>query len=114
MRRIASHTSSKTQDDRAATRVEKEIRLSGIEYPRWRPNKVASMSVEKKCPKCQNEMEEGFIPDGIGPMATRITEWYAGAAEKSVWFGLSTMGKTSREIRTYRCTKCGFLESYAD
>ena len=60
-------------------------------------------------------MEEGFIPDGIGALrAAKPSEWYEGEAKRSVWFGVQTLGKIHREVRTYRCTGCGYLESYAD
>jgi len=68
-----------------------------------------------KCPKCQGAMEEGFIPDGIGALrAAKITEWYEGMAEGSIWTGVKTSSKTHYKVRTFRCVVCGYLESYAD
>ena len=68
----------------------------------------------KSCPKCQSVMEEGFIPDGIGSLrAAKPSEWYQGELKRSVWTGVQQIGKTHFEVRTYRCTECGYLESYA-
>jgi hypothetical protein len=60
------------------------------------------------CPKCNAKMEEGFL---AGP---RVAEWIEGPAEKSFWFGVKVRERKRRTIRTFRCTKCGFLESYAN
>jgi phage FluMu protein Com len=68
--------------------------------------------VEKKCPKCQGAMEEGFIRD-VTHGATLPSEWYEGTPEKSFWTGLKTSGRAHYEIRSFRCTRCGYLESYA-
>ena len=36
-----------------------------------------------------------------------------GAPEPSIWTGTKLKGKERRPIVTYRCQRCGFLESYA-
>ena len=59
-----------------------------------------------KCPKCKGDMEEGFIAD----------RGHANAPNKSVWAtGYKFIGglQNKLEVKTYRCTSCGFLESYA-
>jgi hypothetical protein len=72
------------------------------------------MNVGKTCLKCQGAMEGGFIPDGIGPLrAAKPSEWYKDAMERSIWLGVKTTGKVHHEVRTYGCTACGYLESYA-
>ena len=64
------------------------------------------------CPKCRGRMEEGFIKDeGYG--TSHPSKWVEGTPEKSFWTGLKTRGKEQVEIRTFRCTQCGYLESYA-
>ena len=64
------------------------------------------------CPKCQGSMTEGFIADttygGHG-----VSRWYDGAPQKSFWLGVKLGGKTAHAIETYRCKRCGLLESYA-
>jgi len=53
-------------------------------------------------------MEEGFV---AGP---RVVEWIEGPFEKSILFGVKVRDRTRLTIRTLRCVKCGFLESYAN
>jgi hypothetical protein len=36
-----------------------------------------------------------------------------GQPEESIWTGTKTRGKHQVRITTYRCTGCGYLESYA-
>jgi hypothetical protein len=59
-------------------------------------------------------MEEGFIYDAFGSPGGKPSEWVEGAAENSFWFGVKAIGKAHREVRTYRCTGCSYLKSYAD
>lgn len=57
-------------------------------------------------------MESGFLVDeGYGSRG--VPKWTAGAPEKSYWSGLKLRGKELREVSTYRCRRCGYLESYA-
>lgn len=66
----------------------------------------------KECPKCQGSMGEGFIIDhlhgGYG-----VSSWLEGVPVKSFWRGLKLQGRQPMEVRTFRCNRCGFLESYA-
>jgi predicted nucleic-acid-binding Zn-ribbon protein len=67
------------------------------------------MTIE--CPKCRNKMEEGFIMDeGYGTI--HANKWLEGPPEKSFWTGTKTAGKRQVAVTTYRCTSCGYLESY--
>ena len=56
-------------------------------------------------------MEPGYIVDeGYGTRT--VAEWVAGEPERSIWTGLSSrQGKL--DVITYRCRRCGYLESYA-
>jgi hypothetical protein len=57
-------------------------------------------------------MERGFVVDqGYGTYA--VGDWVEGEPEKSVWTGLKLRGKTRLRIATWRCRRCGYLESYA-
>ena len=70
------------------------------------------MAVEqRKCPKCHGEMAEGFVPDFC--QSVKPPEWFEGTPERSFWTGVKLSGKARFQIRTYRCVKCGYLESYA-
>jgi uncharacterized Zn finger protein len=64
------------------------------------------------CPRCSGSMEVGFVVDeGYG---TRTVEkWVAGEPERSMWTGLKLRGKAKQDVVTYRCKRCGYLESYA-
>ncbi len=59
------------------------------------------------CPKCQGPMQEGFI------FSFRPSRWIAGSPEPSLWTVIKISGKEQHPIQSYRCTSCGYLESYA-
>jgi hypothetical protein len=63
------------------------------------------------CVKCAGAMQEGFIPDNTYGEVMQ-SAWVAGRAETG-WFGKKVDGKETYPIRTFRCTQCGYLESYA-
>jgi hypothetical protein len=57
-------------------------------------------------------MAEGFVPvesQSSGSVAT----WIAGAPQFGFLGSVKTEGRASHQIRTFRCLKCGLLESYA-
>lgn len=64
------------------------------------------------CPKCQSRMVEGFVVDN-GYGARTVSSWVEGEPKRSIWVGVLLEGRKPVEIETYRCTSCGFLESYA-
>jgi len=57
-------------------------------------------------------MEEGFIVD-VGYGATAVPKWVEGEPVRSIWTGLKLKGKEQKPVTTYRCRRCGYLESYA-
>ena len=67
------------------------------------------------CPKCDGEMERGFVLDKtLG--AHFATHWVPGDPAKSVMWGLKLPNLLSKQpvpISTFRCASCGYLESYA-
>jgi hypothetical protein len=65
-----------------------------------------------KCSKCGDEMEQGFVLDNTYG-ARIVSQWVAGPPEKSFWFGTKLPDNSLIPIGTFRCTSCGFLESYA-
>ena len=66
------------------------------------------------CPRCQGTMEPGFvINESYGSGTRTVVQWVAGEPEKSLWTGLKLRGKQKLEVTTYRCRRCGYLESYA-
>ena len=66
----------------------------------------------KECPKCRASMDEGFIKDETYGQVL-ASKWVEGPPEKSFWTGTKTKGKEQVQVRTYRCSSCGYLESYA-
>ena len=74
------------------------------------------MEVTSNCPKCQSVMEEGYRVEWHGEFAL-AEKWYSGVPKDSDFFGLKTgMFKVEveqgRPTVTYKCTNCGYLESY--
>ena len=41
-------------------------------------------------------------------------KWVEGEPQYSIWTGLKLRGKERLPVTTYRCSRCGFLESYAE
>jgi hypothetical protein len=58
-------------------------------------------------------MEEGFMLDRGHHNAAAISQWAAGAPVRSFWTGLKLKGKVVLPAITYRCPRCGLLQSYA-
>jgi hypothetical protein len=57
-------------------------------------------------------MEQGFVLDATHG-GRLVSQWAAGAPMKSLWYGTKVPEGKSTPIGTYRCSSCGFLESYA-
>lgn len=70
------------------------------------------MSTKPSCPKCQHEMERGFMPEYVYGNAARPSIWVRGWPQKSFLFGTKVPANYLNVV-TYRCKHCGFLESYA-
>ena len=67
---------------------------------------------ERVCPKCRKSMEPGFVLDQTYG-ANAQSAWVEGAAERSIWTGVKLKGRERVPVTTYRCSGCGYLESYA-
>ena len=57
-------------------------------------------------------MEEGFEVDA-GHGYNYASRWHPGAPRKSIWTGVKLDRKAMRPVAVWRCSSCGFLESYA-
>jgi hypothetical protein len=66
-----------------------------------------------RCPKCAGEMVQGFIVDWAQGGARRVLNWVEGAPAKSFWHGTRAPAEKSMAVGTFRCSQCGFLESFA-
>lgn len=64
------------------------------------------------CPRCNKRMEEGFTLDHTYG-ANLQAAWVEGQPRRSFWTGVKVTGKAQHPITTYRCSVCGYLESYA-
>ena len=58
-------------------------------------------------------MESGFVIDKIGNASASAPEWAEGVPNRSFWTGLNLAGHERHAVLTYRCSVCGYLESYA-
>ena len=67
---------------------------------------------ELKCLRCGGTQEEGYIPESGGHGLFQ-SYWVEGRPEKSFWNGLKTGDRRRLKTFTYRCVKCGRLESFA-
>ncbi len=71
------------------------------------------MGKELQCSKCGAPMLEGFameLPTG----RQAVNSWVEGKIERSFWTGIKFANKRRHPIATYCCSKCGYLECYAD
>jgi predicted nucleic-acid-binding Zn-ribbon protein len=67
------------------------------------------MDENRKCPKCQAIMVQGFIPIQL------ISSWVKGHPQKSFFTRLKKVPVAERiPIAAFRCNGCGYLEFYAD
>ena len=71
-------------------------------------------SISLICPKCQGTMVRGFIADfaDMGQNAN-VSTWVEGPPHMSLLFGTKTPAAARVPVGTYRCSGCGYLESYA-
>ena len=58
-------------------------------------------------------MEAGFVMDRFDDGRRSLQHWMAGLPEYGFLGGLKTRQRQHLDVFTYRCTKCGLLESYA-
>jgi hypothetical protein len=66
------------------------------------------------CPKCSKRMDEGFTLDQ-SYSSNLQAEWVEGQPRRSFWTGggVKLPAAAPHPITTYRCSGCGYLESYA-
>ncbi|MET0649209.1 MAG: hypothetical protein ABW208_21585 [Pyrinomonadaceae bacterium] len=65
------------------------------------------------CAGCGGGMEEGFVLDRGSYNFPGEQQWIEGEPESSFWTGLKMDGKRLFKVMTYRCERCGRLDSYA-
>lgn len=67
---------------------------------------------DRRCSKCGGTQKEGFLLD-CSHNAVRVGHWAEGAPEYWILRILKMRGRRKLPIQSWRCTKCGLLESYA-
>ena len=67
-----------------------------------------------ECLRCHGPMEAGFVLDYKHANERQVQNWVEGEPVKSFWTGLKIKGREQHKVLTYRCERCGFLESYAN
>ena len=70
------------------------------------------MSEAVECIRCHTSMEAGYIPD-VGYASCTQQRWAPGVPDVSFWRGLKVKQDQLIRVTTFRCPKCGYLESYA-
>jgi hypothetical protein len=83
-------------------------------------------AIPPACPKCDGEMIQGFVGALAGGprwVSRSVSTWQEGQPKKSFWTGVKRpwqsfwTGKFAEDavlpIGTFRCSSCGYLESYA-
>jgi hypothetical protein len=58
-------------------------------------------------------MVQGFLIDRGHANSARVSSWAEGAPERSFWSGTRVHADAVVPVGTFRCSNCGFLESYA-
>jgi hypothetical protein len=71
------------------------------------------MAEAPTCAGCGGAMEEGFVIDRGHYGLPAEPQWVEGEPERSFWTGLKIDEKRLFKVLTYRCERCGRLESYA-
>ena len=64
------------------------------------------------CAKCGGAMTAGYILDDAYH-GKKVANWVEGEPERSMWTGLKTGDRMVIPVTTWRCDRCGYLESYA-
>jgi hypothetical protein len=77
------------------------------------PYPEVKMTEQMTCPKCGGIMEEGYSPDFYHNGLANQSFWSRGKTRTSFWGGIKTDQNNVYPITYYRCTRCGYLESYA-
>lgn len=67
-----------------------------------------------ECLRCRGRMLLGAVLDKGDHSVLAQQEWMEGAIEKGRWTGIRTKDRERYIVNTYRCERCGYLESYAN
>lgn len=70
------------------------------------------MNESVECIRCHAKMEVGFVPDNTHS-GFQQPKWSPGVPQPSFWTGLKLKADSVIPVTTFRCLKCGYLESFA-
>ncbi len=70
------------------------------------------MALKLNCSKCNSYMQQGVVVD-LSYAGILRSMWVEDQAENSVVAGIPDHHKRKVKAITYRCSNCGFLDSYA-
>ena len=65
-----------------------------------------------KCAKCSGDMQAGFVLES-GLLSDPRPKWVSGPVEVNFAGGVNIAERDVRRMVTFRCLRCGYLESYA-
>lgn len=66
----------------------------------------------KTCRECGGRMARGYVLDyDTSKGMSTVSRWFKGAPVKR-WYGLQVKRKEALEVVSYRCDRCGLLQSY--
>ena len=68
-----------------------------------------------ECVRCKTQMESGYVPgvDVTYPGVLGKQQWFAGEPKEAFLGGIKIDRDCLIPVTTFRCPKCGYLESYA-
>ena len=76
-----------------------------------------STSSDPICSKCRMSMEKGYLPDRSQSHSLNRPVWAKGEPRPSRWlginFGIKVPDRGTLFVETWRCPRCGVLESFA-
>ncbi len=72
------------------------------------------MAEPRECLRCRGPMEPGFVVDKGHHDSKDTQKWVEGTPERSFWKGLKIKDRETHAVTSFRCTRCGYLESYAN
>lgn len=70
------------------------------------------MSPTERCSKCNGRMIEGHLVDATFG-GYLVPGWQEGKPKQGIMTGLKVRKHDLRDVATFRCDRCGYLENYA-
>lgn len=65
------------------------------------------------CSKCGTAMVAGFVAEYLSGGRAQLDYWIEGPPTQDLRGRLDVTDQRKIPIKTYRCSRCGYLESYA-